>query len=259
VRVDPNYLLNLSSSLDQSTAVEAQLTNELSSGLRVSSLSVDPTAAAQSSLLNTEISQQDTYVQVASGESSRLQVADSTLGEVVTQLTSAISLAVQGGNGTLNASNQSSVAQQLTAIRDTVLGLANTSYSGTYLFQRKSGDDEAVLSRYEYRSSDGDVCGRLHGAVGGDADWAVDPGEPAGVGRLYRCTRGVEPVDRGLLQHERQHIGGGGHPGADGCAGRSIDSAVGSGQFVEQTAIDQHLRADAAGEPDNRAGLAGGV
>jgi len=139
VRVDPNYLLNLSSSLDQSTAVEAQLTNELSSGLRVSSLSVDPTAAAQSSLLNTEISQQDTYVQVASGESSRLQVADSTLGEVVTQLTSAISLAVQGGNGTLNASNQSSVAQQLTAIRDTVLGLANTSYSGTYLFSGSQG------------------------------------------------------------------------------------------------------------------------
>jgi len=139
VRVDPNYLLNLSSSLDQSTAVEAQLTNELSSGLRVSSLSTDPTAAAQSSLLNTEISQQDTYVQVASGESSRLQVADSTLGEVVTQLTSAISLAVQGGNGTLNASNQSSVAQQLTAIRDTVLGLANTSYSGTYLFSGSQG------------------------------------------------------------------------------------------------------------------------
>ena len=139
MRVDPNYLSNLSSSLDQSTAVEAQLTNELSSGLRVSSLSTDPTAAAQSSLLNTEISQQDTYVQVASGESSRLQVADSTLGEVVTQLTSAISLAVQGGNGTLNASNQSSVAQQLTAIRDTVLGLANTSYSGTYLFSGSQG------------------------------------------------------------------------------------------------------------------------
>ena len=139
MRVDPNYLLNLSSSLDQSTAVEAKLTNELSSGLRVSSLSIDPTAAAQSSLLDTAISQQDTYVQVASGESSRLQVADSTLGEVVTQLTSAISLAAQAGNGTLNASNQSTVAQQLTAIRDTVLGLANTSYSGTYLFSGSQG------------------------------------------------------------------------------------------------------------------------
>lgn len=139
MRVDPHYLSNLSGSLDQSTAVEAQLTNELSSGLRVSSLSVDPTAAAQSSLLNTQISQQDTYVQVASGESSRLQVADSTLGEVVTQLTSAISLAAEGSNGTLNASNKASAAQTLTGIRDTVLGLANTSYSGSYLFSGSQG------------------------------------------------------------------------------------------------------------------------
>ena len=139
MRVDPNYLANLSSSLEQSTATEAQLTNELSSGLRISSLSDDPTAVAQSTLLNTEISQQDTYVQVASGESSRLQVADSTLGEVVTQLISAISLAAEGSNGTQTTSNQASVAQTLTGIRDTVLGLANTSYSGSYLFSGSQG------------------------------------------------------------------------------------------------------------------------
>jgi flagellar hook-associated protein 3 FlgL len=139
VRVDPNYVLNLSSSLDQSSNVEQQLTTELSSGLRVSSLSTDPVAAAQSSLLNSAISQQDTYVQVASGESSRLQAADSALGEVVTQLTSAISKAAQASNGTQSAADQAAAAQTLTGIRDTVLSLANTSYSGTYLFSGSQG------------------------------------------------------------------------------------------------------------------------
>jgi flagellar hook-associated protein 3 FlgL len=139
VRVDPNYVTNLSSSLDQSAAVQQQLTQELSSGLRVSSLSDDPVAAAQSALLNSAISQQDTYVQIASGESSRMQAADSALGEVVTQLTSAISVAASALNGTQNASNQSASAQQLSGIRDTILSLANTSYSGTYLFSGSQG------------------------------------------------------------------------------------------------------------------------
>lgn len=139
MRIDPNYVIHLSSALDQSSSAEAQLTAELSSGLRVSSLSADPTAAAQSSLLNTAIAQQDTYVQTASGESSRLQTADSALGEVVTQLTSALGLAVQGSNGTLSASNLSTIQQQLIGVRDSTVALANTSYSGTYLFSGSQG------------------------------------------------------------------------------------------------------------------------
>jgi flagellar hook-associated protein 3 FlgL len=139
VRVDPNYLVHLSSSLDQSTSVEAQLTAELSSGLRVTSLSSDPVAVAQSSLLSTAISQQDTYVQLASGEGSRLQATDSALGEVVTQLTSAVSLAAQAANGTQTAANQSATLAQLTGIRDSILSLANTGYSGTYLFAGSQG------------------------------------------------------------------------------------------------------------------------
>ncbi|MEO6802004.1 MAG: flagellar hook-associated protein 3 [Granulicella sp.] len=139
MRVNPNYVLNLANSLDQSASAEQKLTVELSSGLRVSSLSDDPVAAAQSSLLNTAISQQDTYVQIAAGESSRLQAGDSALSEVVTQLTSAISIATQASNGTQNSVNQLASAQQLSGIRDTILSLANTSYAGTYLFSGSQG------------------------------------------------------------------------------------------------------------------------
>jgi flagellar hook-associated protein 3 FlgL len=139
MRVDPNYVTNLASSLDQSTAAEETLTSELSSGLRVASLQDDPVAVAQSTLLGSSISRDDTFVQTASNESSRLQVTDSTLGEVVTQVTSAISTAVSGNNGTLNASDIASVAQELGGIRDQVLSLANTSYQGQYLFGGSQG------------------------------------------------------------------------------------------------------------------------
>jgi flagellar hook-associated protein 3 FlgL len=139
MRVDPNYITNLTASLDQSTAAEDTLTSELSSGLRVASLSDDPVAVAQSTLLGSSIAQDDTFVQTASNESSRMQVTDSTLGEVVNQVTTAISTAVGGNNGTMNASDVASVAQALRGIRDQVLSLANTSYQGQYLFGGSDG------------------------------------------------------------------------------------------------------------------------
>jgi flagellar hook-associated protein 3 FlgL len=139
LRADPFYISNLATALDQSSSSEATLTNQLSSGLRVSSLQDDPVAVSQNTLLSSSIATDDNYVQTASGEQSLMQVSDSALGEVVTQLTSAISLAVQGGNGTLNASNLATVSQQLSGIRDQVLSLANTSYQGHYIFGGSQG------------------------------------------------------------------------------------------------------------------------
>ena len=139
MRVDPNYLSNLTASLDASTNLEVNLTSELSSGMRVSSLQDAPVAVAQSTLLGTSVAQEDTFVQTASGVTSSMQVVDSTLAEVVKQVTSAISLAVQGNSGALNTSNASIIAQQLSGVRDQVLSLANTSYQGQYVFAGSRG------------------------------------------------------------------------------------------------------------------------
>ena len=139
---DPNYINTLAGSLDQSTAAEDKLTSELSSGLSVATLEDNPVAVGQSTLLAGSIAQDDTYVQTASGETASMQVADSALGEVVTQVTSALSLAVEGNNGGLSSSNTATIAQQLTGIRDEVLSLANTSYQGQYIFGGSQGSTQ---------------------------------------------------------------------------------------------------------------------
>lgn len=139
MRVDPHYVSNLAGALNQSSSLEATLTNELSSGLRVTSLQDDPAAVAESTVMASAISKDDTFVQTASGTQSMMQVSDSTLGEVVSQLTSAVSLAISGGNGTANSANIASIEQQLTGIRDQVLSLANTSYLGQSLFAGSQG------------------------------------------------------------------------------------------------------------------------
>ena len=142
MRVDPHYVVNLAAAIDQSSSMESSLTTELSSGLRVTSLQVDPGAVAKSALIASDIARNDTYVQSANGQQGLLQVTDSTLGEVVTQLTSAVTLAVQGSNGTLTSSNISVIAQQLTGIRDQVLSLANSSYLGSHLFAGSQGSSK---------------------------------------------------------------------------------------------------------------------
>lgn len=134
MRVNPNYITNLASALNQSQAVEQNLTEELSSGVRVNSLGDDPVAAGQNVMLLNQIQQDDTFTQSANLVTGRLQVADSALGSVVSQLTRAISLATGANNGTNSASDVQAVAKELSGIRDEIMSLANTSYQGQYIF-----------------------------------------------------------------------------------------------------------------------------
>jgi flagellar hook-associated protein 3 FlgL len=85
------------------------------------------------SLLN-QIQQDDSFTSSSGQVSGQLQVADSALGSVVTELTSAISLATSANNGTMNSSNVKSVSNQILGILNEVLLLANTSYQGNYIF-----------------------------------------------------------------------------------------------------------------------------
>lgn len=128
------YLDQLTNRLSQISANEQQLTSEISSGARVSSLSQDPTAAGRNVALNASIEQADSYQQAAETVTGKLQVTDSTLSLVVSQLTQAISTTTLGISGENTPSSLTSVATQLSGIRDEVLSLANTSYVGSYLF-----------------------------------------------------------------------------------------------------------------------------
>jgi flagellar hook-associated protein 3 FlgL len=134
MRVDPFYVSNLAGALDQTQATEQQLTTELSSGVRVTSLSEDPVASGEDVLLLNQMGQDDSFTQSSSLVQGQLQVADSALGSVVSQLTQAISLATSANNGTLNSSQLQAISAQLSGIRDEVTSLANSNYQGQYIF-----------------------------------------------------------------------------------------------------------------------------
>jgi flagellar hook-associated protein 3 FlgL len=134
MRVDPYYVKNLVTSLDNVTGSVDQLTSEMSSGVRVTSLSADPAAAGENVVLLNEMQRDDSFTTTASSVTCQLQVADSALGSVVTELTSAISKATSANNGTMNSSNVKTVATEISGILNEVLSLANTTYEGSYIF-----------------------------------------------------------------------------------------------------------------------------
>jgi flagellar hook-associated protein 3 FlgL len=134
LRVDPFFVSNLVGSLDRTQATEQQLSNELSNGVRFTSIGDDPIASGQNVLLLNQIQRDDSFAQSSSLLTGQLQVADSALGEVVSQLTQAISLATSANNGTMNATDVQSIANEMLGIVGEVESLANTTYQGQYIF-----------------------------------------------------------------------------------------------------------------------------
>ena len=134
MRVDPFYVTNLVSALDQTQGTEQNLTNELSSGVRFNSLGDDPVAAGRNVLLLDQIQRDDSFTQSTSLVTGQLQVADSALGSVVSQLTQAITLATSANNGTMNPSDVQAIGSQISGILSEVESLANSSYQGQYIF-----------------------------------------------------------------------------------------------------------------------------
>jgi len=134
IRVNPDMYNIILNGLAMNTKSQNQAMQQLASGQKLNSLSDDPAAVASLVAIRTESSSNAQYLKNISSLTSSLQVADSVLSSVVTSLTSAVSLGVEGANGTLNASNRQAIAQQVQGIQQQIVGLANTSYNGNYLF-----------------------------------------------------------------------------------------------------------------------------
>lgn len=169
MRVNPQYMTNLVGSLDATSSTEQRLTEELASGSQVNALSDSPIAAGENVLLSAQIGSDDSFSQTASSTTSMLQVSDSTLGSVISQLTTAVSLATEANNGTLNNSDLQSISAQLAGIRDEVISLANTTYLGRFVFSGSQGN----TAPYTLDTSSSPAIATYKGDT--DVDWLETP------------------------------------------------------------------------------------
>ena len=134
MRINPNFVPNILTDIQQSQVSLDTALQQVSTGKRVAVPSDDPYASATLVQNTIETGNVDQYTKNISTVLSSLQSADSALSTVVSSLTQAVSLGTEGANGTNSASSLQALASQVQGLLTTVVNQANTSIGGSYLF-----------------------------------------------------------------------------------------------------------------------------
>lgn len=134
MRVNPNPLPDILAAVAQTRQQINTDNQQIATGLSVNVPSDNPAAAAVLVQNADQTSQADQFQRSIGSIQGEVQNADSTLSSVITSLQQAISLGVEGANGTVSASDQAAIVKQLQGIQSQIVSLANTSYENNYLF-----------------------------------------------------------------------------------------------------------------------------
>jgi len=134
IRVNPDIYSTILNGLQINTQQQDQALEQIASGQKLNTLSDNPAAVATLVNLRMQSGSNTQYLQNITTLTGSLQVASSALNSVVSSLTTAQTLGIEGATGTINAQNRQAIAQQVQGIQQQILGLANTSYNGQYLF-----------------------------------------------------------------------------------------------------------------------------
>jgi flagellar hook-associated protein 3 FlgL len=134
MRVNPNTTPDLLAALATAQQEETTAMLQMASGRRVNTPSDDPTAAALLLQNHIQSSQADQYLRSAGSVQAEMQAADASLSSVVTTLQRAVTLGVEGANGTLSSADRTALVNELQGIQDQLVSLANASFQGRYVF-----------------------------------------------------------------------------------------------------------------------------
>jgi flagellar hook-associated protein 3 FlgL len=134
MRVDPNISSLMTAGIDSSEQALESSIQQVSTGQRVSVPSDDPYAMAADIQSLAASASVDSYTRNGNAVLSQVQMADSVLSNVVSEMTQAVTLGTEGADGSMNSQNRASVASQVQGILSNIVSQANTSFNGVSLF-----------------------------------------------------------------------------------------------------------------------------
>ena len=123
MRVNPNPFPDILAALNQTRQDQETALLQLSSGRRVSQPSDDPAAAAVLIQNRDQSTFNARYLSSLDSLQGQFQTADSTINSVVLALQRAVTLGVEGANGTLSDQDRAAITGELQGIQDQLLSL----------------------------------------------------------------------------------------------------------------------------------------
>lgn len=144
MRISTAMIFNSSvSSMNEQTAAQLKLTQQISSGQRIITPADDPVAATQVLQVQQARDINSQYATNLSNAKSALGLEDAQLSSVTDILTRIQELSVQAGNSTYSDANRASLAVELRADFGQLLNIANaTDGGGQYLFSGYKGSTQ---------------------------------------------------------------------------------------------------------------------
>ena len=147
---------SVTNNLSQLSARQAKAAQEAQTGVRVNLPSDDPVAAAQLARLAASQSQTSARRNAISTVKGDAELAESSLQQASDLMASAKEIAMQGGNGTLGATERASLALQIKDIKDQLVGVANTKGSTGYLFGGSATQTQPFAADGTFSGNDDD-------------------------------------------------------------------------------------------------------
>ncbi len=120
--------------MSQLSQRELAAARQASTGMRVGAPSDDPVAAAQAARVQASLDATGSYRGTIRDVRGDVDLAETTLASAGDILTRAGELAMQGANGSLNASDRAALAKEIGQLKEQLVTVANTKGSTGYLF-----------------------------------------------------------------------------------------------------------------------------
>lgn len=130
-----------SAGLERSNARMLEYQRQVSTGRRISKPSDDPSGAAAAIVERGDRAAVEQYTRAADSATSRLQVMDVVLSDIIDKLTAAEKAAFGARGSTVTPLQREAAALELEGLREAILSDFNTTFRGTYLFGGAAGTE----------------------------------------------------------------------------------------------------------------------
>ncbi|MTI86456.1 MAG: flagellar hook-associated protein 3 [Balneolaceae bacterium] len=125
---------NFMRDINKNRSEMAKIQSDLSSGRRVRVPSQDPVSFQRSRILEENIRQEEQYQSNINSGLRQSRLAQEALDETIDRLIEIKGLVVQGASSSAGESNRANMADEISGIRDSLVGTLNLSYGDRYLF-----------------------------------------------------------------------------------------------------------------------------